>query len=543
MLKGKAPNVQISNFEPQVVIIGSGPAGVSAAFPLVERGVRVLMLNAGREATDHSILNRHNTLRQVRESSKHWKLMVGERFERFDLDYGTSPKYRLPSYRHDFAEFKQYNMIRTGDFTAHGSLACGGLSNLWGANVDRFDDSDLEDFPISLEDIRRSYQRVSRRIGLSGTNNDDLSSFHGYEESLQPPLIMSRNARLLYSRYLSRPGPAHRHGVLLGHPRRAVLTRNYQDRQGCINCGLCGYGCASQSIWLAKYDLTKLLQFPNFSYRDGAFVSYLHRLGANYVMGIGPDRHRTTEKIQTNRVVLACGAIGSARLVMDALGLYDKSRRLLTHLMAVFAVTVPHWRMGSLEDEDATNLAQLAFSVKKPGSNERNAYGYFFLADTIPMADFLPYVPFPYPLSRQIARSLQPILLLGSSFFDGSYSCNTMRLRPSGELEIHGDITPTAESAMRSTLTQLAGALLPYGAYLLPGSKNLCNVGDDAHYAGTVPMRVSPRIGEANSHGEVRGLPGVYVVDGSALTALPAKAHTLTIMANADRIATAIATA
>ncbi|MGA2128891.1 MAG: FAD-dependent oxidoreductase, partial [Xanthobacteraceae bacterium] len=34
-----------------IVIIGSGPAGVSAAFPLVETGLRVLMIDgAGREA-------------------------------------------------------------------------------------------------------------------------------------------------------------------------------------------------------------------------------------------------------------------------------------------------------------------------------------------------------------------------------------------------------------------------------------------------------------------------------------------------------------
>jgi hypothetical protein len=35
--------------------------------------------------------------------------------------------------------------------------------------------------------------------------------------------------------------------------------------------------------------------------------------------------------------------------------------------------------------------------------------------------------------------------------------------------------------------------------------------------------------------------PGLYVVDGAALTRLPAKAHTLTIMANADRIARKLA--
>jgi choline dehydrogenase-like flavoprotein len=35
-------------------------------------------------------------------------------------------------------------------------------------------------------------------------------------------------------------------------------------------------------------------------------------------------------------------------------------------------------------------------------------------------------------------------------------------------------------------------------------------------------------------------LPGVHVVDGAVLPVLPAKAHTLTIMANADRIASAL---
>lgn len=151
-------------------------------------------------------------------------------------------------------------------------------------------------------------------------------------------------------------------------------------------------------------------------------------------------------------------------------------------------------------------------------------------------------MPFNYPLSRRIARRLQPVLLLGTCYLGGSYSRNTMRLRPSGDVEIHGGCTSAAAPAINTTLTRLAGALIHYGTYLLPGSINLGNVGEDAHYAGTVPMRTAPRTGEANSHGEVQGLPGVYVVDGSALTALPAKVHTLTIMANADRIATTMAT-
>ena len=76
-----------------------------------------------------------------------------------------------------------------------------------------------------------------------------------------------------------------------------------------------------------------------------------------------------------------------------------------------------------------------------------------------------------------------------------------------------------------------------------PGGVNRKLPGGDMHYAATVPMRESPRPGEANARGEVQGLPGVYVVDGAALTSLPPKPHTFTIMANADRIATLLSAA
>jgi hypothetical protein len=54
-------------------------------------------------------------------------------------------------------------------------------------------------------------------------------------------------------------------------------------------------------------------------------------------------------------------------------------------------------------------------------------------------------------------------------------------------------------------------------------------------------MRHKPVIGETTSLGEVLGMDGLHVVDGACLPILPAKSHTLTIMANADRIGIAVA--
>ena len=60
--------------------------------------------------------------------------------------------------------------------------------------------------------------------------------------------------------------------------------------------------------------------------------------------------------------------------------------------------------------------------------------------------------------------------------------------------------------------------------------------GEDVHYASTMPMKKSPNIMETDTNGLLGGHGKVYVVDGSVLSELPAKSHTFTIMANADRI-------
>ena len=73
-------------------------------------------------------------------------------------------------------------------------------------------------------------------------------------------------------------------------------------------------------------------------------------------------------------------------------------------------------------------------------------------------------------------------------------------------------------------------------ALVLPGSFSIGKPGSDIHYAGTLPMRDQPARGETSATGEIAGLAGVHVVDGACLNTLTEKSHTLTIMANADRI-------
>jgi choline dehydrogenase-like flavoprotein len=79
------------------------------------------------------------------------------------------------------------------------------------------------------------------------------------------------------------------------------------------------------------------------------------------------------------------------------------------------------------------------------------------------------------------------------------------------------------------------------GAFLLPGSFTRGRPGGDIHYSGTMPMRETPSLGQSDPNGEVFGLKHFHIIDGASLPLLSEKPHTLTIMANADRIARVIA--
>ena len=213
----------------QIIIVGSGPAGVSAAFPLVTRGISVLMLDAGCSDGPTHLLPSQSNLRDLRQNPKHWKTLIGERFQRLEDPAVSSSKFRIPAYSRLLSDFASHSNIHTGRFVAIGALAKGGLSNMWGASVSMFDDRDLADFPISQSDLLASYRSVSRRIGMCGMN-DDMAVSHGWDEDLLPPVKPKGNLKLLYCRYRANPTPAWANGIRIGLGRNAVLTEGRNGR-------------------------------------------------------------------------------------------------------------------------------------------------------------------------------------------------------------------------------------------------------------------------------------------------------------------------
>lgn len=526
---------------PQVIVVGSGPAGVSVAFPLVEAGVRVLMLDVGRDGASTGGMDPNKNLGEVRRSAGQWDMMIGETGDGVQESSAPSPKFRIPAHRYVFAGFRSRLNIDTKNFTAIGSLAKGGLSNAWGAGVSLFDDDDLAEFPISLADLLDSYRKISQRIGVAGSNDDHLSDIHGGDRALTPPIRPVGNVARLYERYLAKPQRAWAHDVRIGHARNATLTEDRSGRKGCVYCGRCLWGCEHGAIYTSAFDLDRLSSQRTFRYVSGVLVTRLVKIDDGWRIVGEKEGTRREVRFDASRVVLAAGAIGSSKIVLQALALYDKSIPIQTNPVAAFALLTPQPKPMRLMDEDVFALAQLSFHVSPAGppslpKHAGYAYGNLFAADTLPASEYFRRLPFSYPLSRSVVRLTQPQLVVGNCYWAGSFSRNRLSLDETGRVTIAGGYADSLDDMVKATARRLARAMRRYGALMAPRTLRVQAPGADAHYGATTPMRRTPEIGETDPQGEVAGLPGVFVADGGSLSALPPKPPTLTVMANADRI-------
>ena len=217
-----------------VLVIGSGPAGVSAAFPLLEAGLRVAMVDGGRVPVQAP--PQQDFLSARAQEPDQWQWMLGRDFHA-PLAFA-------------FEGFAAANRVAAEDFIAVGSLAAGGLSNAWGCGVARFSDAE-GCFPFPASELDASYDTVARRMGISGAGDDDLSAYFGLDPAAEPALPLDGPNALLLRRYAQARGSLHAGGFRLGRSRVAVLAQSRGERQACNLSGNCLFGCYRGAMYSA----------------------------------------------------------------------------------------------------------------------------------------------------------------------------------------------------------------------------------------------------------------------------------------------------
>jgi choline dehydrogenase-like flavoprotein len=504
-------------FDADFIVIGSGPAGVSAAIPLVNAGRRVIMLDAA--SAEHE---------QRTSERAHWQVMLGDQLEALRPEDDLSPKLRTPESRAVVGAFRQWVNICERDFFAIGALARGGLSRIWGSFVSEFDNDDLHDWPVKHEHLAPSYRVIAARIGVSGSRDDDMADFYGRSGPILPAPPIGPTAKVVLSNYQRRPQP---HEFTLGLARNALLTADRGDRLACDLSRNCLWGCPRGAIYDARSDLALLQKSACFSLLDGALVVRLSPTAQGWSVVIAGRG----EPLRAPRIVLAAGTLGSLRLALPLLEPARTELRLLSS--PLLAVPMLVWqRLGGAPPPKGYTLAQLGFTHVYSAALGDYVTGALYEVSALPPSPFVARLPFGRRAGTEIFRALAPALAVASIYFPGGCSANSVRAEMDGEtmrIAVRGSLAPEFTALSRTVQRRLSRIFRRLGAYVLPATA-LAQPGTDAHLGGLFPMGASCG---TNVFGEFPALPGLHLVDGSIFPTIPSKPNTLTIMANADRIA------
>jgi hypothetical protein len=235
------------------------------------------------------------------------------------------------------------------------------------------------------------------------------------------------------------------------------------------------------------------------------------------------------------RIILAAGVLGTAALLADLLPLGEQGLRLLNSPTLAVPLLCP--TRLSRSPTLTHSLAQLGLSLRYGSGASDYVTGAIYEVGSLPAQSFINRMPLGRKAGRAAFETIASSLLVATIYYPGDQSRSYIhrdaamgkRLTVSGGFaEGFGLRAEALKNALRREWKRL-------GLIQLPGA-SLAEPGIDAHFAGTLPMGATGAFG-TSSDGELNHHPGLYIVDGSIIPDLSSKYITMTIMANADRVA------
>ncbi len=496
-----------------VIIVGSGAAGVSSAWPLVKSGKTVLMLDVGYIESD----NENNSSNNL----------------------NSSPKVRAPEFSYVFKNFNEFYNIETDKFVINGSLAKGGLSNAWSALVSSFDNDEFAEYPFERKDIIKSYNSVAKRIGISGENSGDLLDWLGNDYFKLANLPIHPLVNKLLKNYEIKKLKFKDFDIKMGRHNQAILSTNYNDRSAYSQSSMNGYKDSSGAQYNAADEVSALKKFENFKYINNLFVEEVIDENSKCTTIAKNIKKNSYDKFYSKIIILAAGTIGSTKLALKLNKHFNEPITLKNTPMYPFALLFPR-EFGRKKTYKSFSYWHMSYYLQLENLSKRHKiYGHITTTDGINNSELSDRIPLPYPLNNLLSNFLWPKMLLGTCIFPGYFSQNKIELKKNNILNIKGNTSNEYLKYVKITKKTLSKIFRKLGAIML-SSSTLPTLGVDSHYASSMPMKENPNKMETNMNGLIGGKGNIYCVDGAVLSELPAKSHTFTIMANADRISKSI---
>lgn len=497
-----------------VVIIGSGAGGGTLAHELTRRGVKVVLLEAGK-----------------RQSTASFSQVPGEAFAQLTW---LDPRTQSGNWGvvRDFPTLPAWHCKTVGGTTVHWTAATPRLQpwELRARTV--YGDvpgTSLIDWPIQYDELLKYYEIAEQRLGVTRRNG-------------VPGLPASNNFKVMHA-------GAKKLGYKQVHTGHMAINPRAADGRGfCIQQGFCVQGCKTRAKWSTLYtEIPRAEATGNLDLRAGSTATRIeHREDGRVNAVIYRDAQGKGQRQKARIVCVAGNAIETARLLLVSdsnkfpRGLANSSgqvgRNYCHHITGfvwgIFDKPVYSWRgatlAGVVEDE-VVNEPKRGF-----------VGGYRMELVTLDLPTF-PLVGLPCGWGRDFASIIEGYRNMAGMFINGEdlpRADNRITLN-SNVKDAHGLPVPNVhvdehsnDQAMRkhaqgqmSKMYDAIGAKRTVVGPTPPATHNMC----------TARMSADPRDGVTNAWGQTHDVKNLFVSDGSALTTPGAANPTLTIVALALR--------
>lgn len=509
-------------------VVGSGPAGISAAHALLEKGNKVVMLDAGIDLEPEI----KGIVSKLKKSSQWPRELVQKIKKGVDVNAKDSPIKLIYGSDYPYRDAKKHIPFTAKGVSFLPSLGKGGLSAVWGAAVLPYYEDDLEGWPISSKELAPHYRKVIGFMGLSGREDDLSAKFPLY--SKPKPFNMSRQALSLLDDLNRHKKKLNSNGFIFGSSRLAV---NFSD---CVYCGLCLYGCPYGLIYDCAFTLEEMKKNKNFTYVKDVIVKRIEEKN-DEVLIYAEDRVTGRNKeFKGERIFLGCGPLPTAKIILESMGAYDQPI-LMKDSLHFWLPFLRFRRIKGASDERLHTLTQMYVELfdKKVSANSVHLQVYTY-NDLYEKELRLMFGPL-YNLLRKPLKLVLERLVLVQGFVHSNESHKiSMSLKSSGILALEKKANKRAKRAMRKIIMKFIRNIGSFRMVPLVMSLKISKPGEGNHYGGSFPMSKNPKKFESDILGRPHGFERTHIVDSSIFPSIPTQTITFNVMANAHRIASSV---
>lgn len=524
-----------------VVVVGSGMSACHAAETLLERGVKVTLLDFGNQNDQYSGVVPDRHFLDLRSSdNKQSDYFLGYRLE--GIPTGEVKHALTPPRQFIVKDTETYLPLESNDFNRMESLSYGGLGNGWGAGCAAYTDQELQRMGLSPSEMRLAYQTIARRIGVSGSI-DDVSSFcsTGIEQAMMPPFEVDANITSIFDRYKNHRSTFNQAGVFLGRTPMAVLTRDFENRRAISYNDMEFWADHGASVYRPWVTLEKLKRNSNFELYKKSLVLKFSETNEGVRIDLIDRESNQREQLTAKKLILCAGAMGSARIVLRSTEKSEDRLPIITNAYSI-APCLNWRRIGKPLGRRRSSLGQLEIFLENKNAPTESRMVSLYTYRSLLLFKIIREFPLNMATGLKLMKFLQSSLVLATiNHPDTSNHNKYLELVPDS-LSATGDRLKVTykysdpefieiniqTKRILKTLRQL-GCIPLKNQFMQPGST--------VHYAGCLPYSAREKKFHLAPNGRLYGYQNVYVADGSGFTYLPANGLTFSLMANAHRIA------